>query len=68
MAAIKLSISGKPIMLWVVLKAHLVFYLTLLPTMLKRKRISIKGLPKTLYSKSIIKGYYLEGKKQYSDL
>lgn len=68
MAAIKFAISGKPIMLWVVLKAHLIFYFTLLPTMLKRRRISIKGVPKTLYSKSIIKSYYLEGKKRYLDL
>lgn len=67
-ASIKMALDGKPIMLWIVLKAHVVFYLTFLKTILKRSSMSSKVLPSALFDRSIVKSYYIDRKKSFKDL
>lgn len=65
-AAIKLAISGKPVMLWVVLKAHFIFYKTLLKTYQKRK--TVENLPNEMYKKSLIKAVFINKLKTYQQI
>lgn len=68
MAALKMAIGGKPIMLWIVLKAHFAFYFKLGSNISKRKKTAPVTLPKMMYTKSIIKRYYIDKKKVFTDL
>lgn len=68
LAAVKMTLSGQPIMLWIVLKAHLIFYLTFFKVLAKRRGTAAKVVPEAMYKGSIIKEYYLEKTKQYSAL
>lgn len=67
-AALKMAISGKPIMLWVVLKAHFAFYFRIWSNIAKRKAAAAPILPKMMYHKSIIKSHYIDKKNRFTEL
>ncbi|MFN8438496.1 MAG: glycosyltransferase family 2 protein [Cytophagales bacterium] len=65
LAALKLGISN-PKMIWIVLKAHLSFYATILKTHKKRKFNT--SFPSSIYKKSIIIDFYIRKINQYNML
>ena len=52
---------------WAVTRAHMSFYRSLGKTRLKR-RMLVQGSMKNVYGKNIVVGYYLKGKRRFSDL
>ncbi|MFN3918003.1 MAG: glycosyltransferase family 2 protein [Flavobacteriales bacterium] len=68
-AAIRALFSGKPVMLWVVLKAHFAFYGALGTLRKKRKTMVIESPDKTgVYKRSVVFDYFIRKKKHFTDL
>ena len=64
LAGIKLLSEGKIIHTWSIIRAHFAFYGAI--GKLEKKRA--KSFQATLYPINILKTYYLQGKKRFSDL
>lgn len=64
LAGLKFLSEGKIIHLWAIIRAHFTFYINI--HQLKKKRA--KKFNTSLYPKSILFSYYLQGKKKFSDL
>ncbi len=70
-AAFKFLTEKDPIQFYAVFRAHMRFYITLPKTLKKRRHIQRtiknKDLPR-IYKRSIVKQYFLKGKKKFSEL
>ena len=71
MAVIKFLSERDITQAYAVLRAHIRFYITLPKTLKKRhhiqRTIKNKSLPR-IYKRSIVKQYFLKGKKKFSEL
>ena len=70
-AGFKFAIQGRPVLLWVILKAHLSFYSRMIKTLQKRRLLKTSWGEKLVATQSVLSivfKYYLAGKKNFNEL
>ncbi len=65
-SGIRFLLQGSPSLLWAVLKSHFMFYYWL-PYLIKKRNGSYLGYQR-LFKGSIVKAYFLDGKKTYKEI